>query len=175
MKHINKIAEENINKYLKALHIYEDLYNNKDITEVMINTNKSIFVKKLNVGFIEKEEISNNNHLTNLLKILSTLDNKQLTELNPNVDTELILSNEQKVRITGIIPPNVKNPTINIRKHNSFIISLEKYLEIGYLNKKTYNICLNAIKEHKNILVIGGTSSHSLNSPNTLGKLKETK
>lgn len=175
MGHITKIAEKNINQILKDLNIYDDIYNNPKVTEVLVNTNKKIFTKNLGIGFIEKEDESDNNKLTNLLKTLSTLDNKQLTENAPNISTKLILSNGQKVRIEGAIPPIVANPTINIRKQSTFVKSLESYLEDGYLTEETYNLCVNSVLNYKNILIIGGTDTGKTTFLNGLLRIIEEK
>lgn len=173
--HINATAERNINKYLKDLNVYEDIYNNKNVTEVMINTNKKIFTKNLGIGFIEKEYESDNDKLTNLLKTLATLDNKQLTENNPNISTKILLSNGQKVRVEGLIPPVVTNPTINIRKQANFVKTLESYLEDGFLTQETYDLCKSSVLNHKNILLIGGTDTGKTTFLNGLLKIIEDK
>ena len=175
MGHINKIAEKNINQILKDLNIYDDIYNKPEVTEVLINTNKKIFTKNLGIGFIEKDYESDNNKLTNLLKTLSTLDSKQLTENDPNISTKLILSNGQKVRIEGAIPPIVANPTINIRKQSIIVKSLESYLQDGYLTEETYNLCVDSVLNYKNILIIGGTDTGKTTFLNGLLKVIEEK
>lgn len=166
--HINATAEKNINKYLKDLVIYEDIYSNEDVTEVAINTNKSIYAVERGKGFIKREGISNNEKLINLLKTLATLDNKQLTDKNTNISTHLILTGGKKVRIEGLIPPVVENPTINIRKHSAFLITLEEYLKSGFITKEAYEILSNAINNKKNILVVGGTNTGKTTMLNAL-------
>lgn len=175
MGHITKVAEKNIGMILKELNIYDDIYNDPKVTEICINTNKKIFTKNLGIGFVEKDYESDNFKLTNLLKTLATLDNQQLTETNPNISTKLILSNGQKVRIEGVIPPTVENPTINIRKQSFFVKSLESYLEDGYLTEDTYNICVNSVLNHKNILIIGGTDTGKTTFLNGLLKIIQDK
>ncbi len=173
--HINKVAEKNINQILKELDIYDDIYNKPEVTEVLINTNKKIFTKNLGVGFVEKEGESDNSKVMNFLKTLATLDSQQLTESNPNISTKLILSNGQKVRVEGIIPPAAANPSINIRKQSTFVKSLESYLEDGYLSEETYNLCTNYVSNYKNILIIGGTDTGKTTFLNSLLKIIEDK
>lgn len=173
MGHITKIAEKNINQILQDLNIYDDIYNKPQVTEVCINTNKRIFTKNLGIGFIEKDYESDNNKLTNILKTLSTLDSKQLTENAPNISTKLILSNGQKVRIEGAIPPIVANPTINIRKQSIVVKTLESYLKDGYLTEETYKLCVDSVLNYKNILIIGGTDTGKTTFLNSLLKIIE--
>lgn len=175
MGHITKVAEKNISQILRNLKIYEDIYERSEVTEVCINTNKRIFTKNLGIGFIEKDYESDNNQLINLLKTLATLDNKQLTENDPNISTKLVLSTGQKVRIEGAIPPIAPNPTINIRKQNIIVKRLESYLEDGYLTKETYDLCVNSVLNYKNILIIGGTDTGKTTFLNGLLKIIEDK
>ena len=171
--HINAVAEKNITQILKELNIYENIYTDIEVTEVCINTNKKIFTKKLGIGFVKKDNLSDNDKLTNLLKILATLDNQQLTDRNPNISTKLILSNGQKVRIEGAIPPVVPNPTINIRKQSIVIKTLESYLNDKFLTEETYDICRNSVLNHKNILIVGGTDTGKTTFLNSLLKVIE--
>lgn len=166
--HINATAERNINNYLKGLDIYEDIYSNEDVTEVAINTNRSIYAVERGKGFIKRDGISDNEKLINLLKTLATLDNKQLTDKNTNISTHLVLTGGKKVRIEGLIPPVVENPTINIRKHSTFLITLEEYLKSGFITKEAYEILSNAINNKKNILVVGGTNTGKTTMLNAL-------
>mgnify|MGYP003373338282 FL=1 len=171
--HINAVAEKNITQILKELNIYENIYTDIEVTEVCINTNKKIFTKKLGIGFVEKENESDNDKFINLLKILATLDNQQLTDRNPNISTKLILNNGQKVRIEGAIPPVVANPTINIRKQSIVIKTLESYLNDKFLTEETYDICRNSVLNHKNILIVGGTDTGKTTFLNSLLKVIE--
>lgn len=173
--HIFRVAEIQIQNYLKTLDIYDDLYNRSDVTEIMINTNKKIFIKVLGKGFVKKENESSNDELTNMLKVLSSLDNKVLTSDYPNISTKMILSNGQKVRIEGVIPPVSENPSINIRKQSSVLITVEDYLEKGFINEKILNFFKKIVDEHKNILVVGGTDTGKTTLTNSILNLMERK
>ena len=173
MNHILQVAENQIKNYLKIIGIYEDIYENKEVTEVLINTNKKIFTKVLGKGFVMKQYEYKPEALINLLKVLSTLDSKQLTEKNPNISTKLVLSNGQKVRIEGLIAPTVENPTINIRKQSSFLITVENYLEKGFINQEILEFFNKMIEQHKNILIVGGTDTGKTTLTNAILNLME--
>lgn len=166
--HISQIAKTNIDSYLKNLGIYDDIYTNNDVTEVMINTNKSIYVFDRKKGFVKRDIQSNNDILTNLLKTLASLSKKYITEKNPNVSTHFYLDKDKKVRIEGLIPPVVENPTINIRKHSAYLITLEEYLETKFIPKEAFDFLLKAISDKKNILVAGGTNTGKTTMLNAL-------
>lgn len=171
--HIHKVAEGLITQSLKNLKIYNDIYQDKNVTEIMINTNKSIFTKNLGVGFKKKDEISTNNDVINILKVLSSLDNKELTKDNPSLSAKLILNNKEVVRVEGLIPPAVENPTINMRKQNLFLKPLESYLEDKFINQEVYEYLKNAVEKKKNILIIGGTDTGKTTFTNAIINLME--
>ncbi len=81
------------------------------------------------------------------------------TEINmktPRVKAELPIGGS---RFQGEIPPVVQNPTFNISKKAIKIFTLEEYVNNGTMTEKQYNTICKAVKEKKNILVIGGVSS----------------
>lgn len=113
---IDETIERNINKYLKDLDIYEEIYSNENVIEVSINPDRAIHVNEIGKGIIKKEGRSDDEKLLNLLKILATLENKQLTDKNPMISIQLILTGGKKVAVVGLIPPVVDNLCISIRK-----------------------------------------------------------
>lgn len=173
--HIKKIAEQRILGYLRELGIYEDLYENKKVTEININSNQTIFTKQLGIGFVKKELKSKNEPLLNMLKVLSSLDNKELTSNYPQLSAKMILSNGQKVRIEGVIPPVVANPTLNIRKQSSVLITMEDYVEKEFITPEIFDFFNACIDEHKNILIVGGTDTGKTTLTNSIINLMERK
>ncbi|MGL5903379.1 MAG: hypothetical protein ACRCZO_11905, partial [Cetobacterium sp.] len=75
MGHINQTVKKSIQRMLNELKIFEALIDPK-VTEVMINSNKKIFLKKLGEGYVCLDFESKDEILINLLKLLSGLDNK---------------------------------------------------------------------------------------------------
>ena len=55
-----------------------------------------------------------------------------------------------------------------IRKKASTIFSFEEYIQKGFITKEGADYLINAVKEHKNILVTGGTGTGKTTFLNTL-------
>lgn len=166
--HINNSIQVSLVRMLKELNILDSLTDSK-ITEVMINTNNKIFVNKLGEGYLKLKAESNPHTLINLLKMLSSLDNKILTKETPNVSTKLWLQEQNlKLRIEGLINPVVSNPTINIRKQSEYLLTLDDYLKQEFLNQETYNLLKKAVEDKKNILIVGGTDTGKTTFTNAL-------
>lgn len=81
---------------------------------------------------------------------------KEITKDFPLLECEFPLDGS---RFAGQLPPVVPYPTFTIRKKPTTIFTLEQYVESGILSVKQKDFLIQAVKEHKNILVIGGTGS----------------
>ncbi|MGL5414004.1 ATPase, T2SS/T4P/T4SS family [Cetobacterium sp.] len=168
MGHINQTVKKSIQRMLNELKIFEALIDPK-VTEVMINSNKKIFLKKLGEGYVCLDFESKDEILINLLKLLSGLDNKVITSDDPNVSTKLYLEEQKlKLRIEGLINPVVQHPTINIRKQSEYLLTLDDYLKDKFLTKEVYDFLINAVKTKKNVLVVGGTDTGKTTFTNAL-------
>jgi type IV secretion system protein VirB11 len=62
-------------------------------------------------------------------------------------------------RFAGQIPPVVSAPTFAVRKRASRVFTLTQYIEAGILTPEEKNYLCDAIRDHRNILVIGGTGT----------------
>jgi type IV secretion system protein VirB11 len=62
-------------------------------------------------------------------------------------------------RVSVQVPPIVPATTISIRKHASAVFPLEEYVRTEVMHEKQASIIRQAVRDHKNILVVGGTGS----------------
>ena len=105
------IAKRTLDRAFEEMEVMQYL-EDPDITEILFNSDKKIFVKKLGVGFIDTGLISVPSKVRNILNILASLNEVSINENNPNISSELPLS---KSRVEGLIPPVVDNPKLNIK------------------------------------------------------------
>lgn len=130
--------------------------NDKDVIEVYLNDNQELWIDTLSEG---RKKTGLRISYEDSLRINTIVAGAVGTEINmknPLVTAELPIGGS---RFQGEIPPVVKNPTFNIRKKAIKIFTLEEYVDNGTMTEKQYNSICKAVKEKKNILVIGGTSS----------------
>lgn len=123
--------------------------------EVMLNPDESLWIDRLGSGM---EQIGFMNE-TAALQMLGTIAHMLGTVINadnPKVEGELPGDGS---RVEGVIYPIVRKPSFNIRKKASAVFPLSQYLEQGRIRDHDLSILRSAIKERKNLLIVGGTGS----------------
>lgn len=91
-----------------------------------------------------------------IIETVAGYHGKEVTREKPLLEGELPLDGS---RFAGQLPPVVSQPTFAIRKKAVAVFTLAQYVERGVMTARQRDVIVNAIRQHKNILVIGGTSS----------------
>jgi P-type conjugative transfer ATPase TrbB len=91
-----------------------------------------------------------------VMRTIATCLDTTITSKNPMIEGELPLDGS---RFAGQIPPIVHSPTFAIRKKASAIFSLDRYVEQRIMTAQQRRIIIEAVRDHKNMLVVGGTGS----------------
>ena len=91
-----------------------------------------------------------------IIKTIAGYHGKEITSSKPILEGELPLDGS---RFAGQLPPVVPAPTFAIRKKAVAIFTLEEYVAAGTMTQGQCDALRRAVKDHRNILVIGGTGS----------------
>jgi type IV secretion system protein VirB11 len=91
-----------------------------------------------------------------VLRTIAACLNTVITWDHPMLEGELPLDGS---RFAGQLPPVVSAPTFAVRKRASSVFTLDQYVEQGIMTPEQKQTLCSAIREHQNILVIGGTGS----------------
>ncbi len=91
-----------------------------------------------------------------IIKTIAGFHGKEITRLKPILEGEFPLDGS---RFAGQLPPIVPAPTFAIRKKAVAIFPLEQYVSDGIMTSRQFDSITKAVKDHKNILVVGGTGS----------------
>ncbi len=132
------------------------LFNDPQITEVMINNFDEIYIEKN--GTIKKTAINfrNNDHIKNLIdKILSPLGLK-IDESSPMADARL--NDGSRVNIV-LNPISIKDLVVTIRKFNRDLMEMEDLIKEGTLSNKISDFIKLCVEGKLNIIISGGTST----------------
>ena len=91
-----------------------------------------------------------------ILETIAGFLNKTVTAETPILEGELPLDGS---RFAGQLPSVVTAPTFSIRKKAVQIFTLDQYVESGIMTAGQRQALHNAVINHRNILVVGGTGS----------------
>lgn len=134
-----------------------ELLLDKDITEIMVNGPKEIYIE-IDGRIIKDESVSfiNDEHIIRTIQRLIQPLGRTIDSANPMVDSRL----SDGSRINAIIPPlSVKGPIITIRKFKDEMVSIEELLRIGTLTPYMARFLSACVKGKLNMIVCGGTGS----------------
>lgn len=146
----------NIEMIKKTLgHQFMDALNNNKIIEIMCNSDGSLWVDELGIGMSKVGSISKHN-VTVAINTIASLLKVTATKQTPIIEGEFPLDNS---RFAAQLPPVVAAPTFALRKKASLVFTLEDYVTKGMMTNDQKEIIKKSIEDHKNIIIVGGTSS----------------
>jgi|GEM_PF-66224 len=148
--------------------------NDPKTVELLINPDCRPFVEKLGSGMQKLWKIDSNidefidPKITEQIIIHAAKFQNLNTEIR---DANLIVECEFPLdgsRFAGQLPPAVANPSIAIRKKASEIFPLNSYVKNGIISVQQRQEIEDALLNHKNIIVAGGTGSGKTTLTNAL-------
>lgn len=141
-----------------------DLLRDPQTIEIMLNPDGQLWHERLGepmrvVGHLPRHRAEA------MFRGVAACLNKVVTWDNPQLDGEFPLDGS---RFSGALPPIVSAPTFAIRKRASSVFTVEEYIAAGIMTHGQGDILTQAVADHKNILVAGGTSSGKTTLTNAL-------
>jgi len=129
--------------------------NDPKTVEVMLNADGKLWCERLGepmkcIGTLRPAQAQA------IIETIAGYHNKEVTHSSPLLEGELPLDGS---RFAGQLPPVVPSPTFAIRKRAVAIFTLNDYVEQGIMTPEQRDVIVKAIRDHRNILVIGGTGS----------------
>jgi len=143
-------------KLLRELGEFEPyLMRDDSITEIMLNPDGRVWVE--GHGGISRDVGSmaparSQSFLSTVASTLGTV----IDGSNPTLDGVLKITGS---RISGQLPPVSTSPTFIIRKHSPLKRRLSWFVEKKIISRDQYDYIVGAIKDKKNIIVVGSTGS----------------
>ncbi len=150
-KVIDQVLKESL-----GLGPLEDLLANPEVSEIMINGPKKIFIELS--GKIQTSEtvFTSEDHLRRVIERIVTPLGRQVNESSPLVDARL----KDGSRVNAVIPPiALDGSTVTIRKFKKGGISPEKYVGYGTMTKNMIDFIELCVEHGMNVVISGGTGS----------------
>jgi pilus assembly protein CpaF len=145
----------------------QPLVDNADISEIMVNGPKQIYIEYK--GKLQLCDITfrNGKHLLNICTRIVSQIGRRVDESSPMCDARLLDGS----RVNIIIPPlAIDGASISIRKFGSKGLTLHDMLKFGSLSKQMADVLEIAGKVRANIIVSGGTGSGKTTLLNALSR-----
>lgn len=143
-----------------------ELLNDDNITEIMVNSPREIFVevdgklqKEKNVSFI------NEKHILRTIERLIEPSGKSIDVHHPMVDARL----KDGSRFNAIIPPLSDGPVMTIRKFKKSIVTMDDLIRNGTLTPYMARFLEASVKAKLNIIISGSAGAGKTSVLNILG------
>lgn len=153
---------------LRKYDVLQDLIDDDEVTEIMVNGPKNIFVEKN--GKIEKvkQQFESTEKLLQLINQMVSVCNRSVNESSPIVDARIP---ESGARINVVLAPIALNgPILTIRRFPNEPITMERLIQLGAISTEATIFLEKAVKAKYNILVSGGTGSGKTTFLNALSQ-----
>lgn len=148
------------------------LLNDPDVTEVMVNGPKQVYIEKNGKLKMTDAEFKNDKHVYHVIKKIVAPIGRRIDESSPMVDARL----PDGSRVNAIIPPlALDGPSITIRKFSEDPFTVKDLLSFGTLTEDMAEFIRYCIKGKLNVIVSGGTGSGKTTILNVLSSFISNK
>jgi type IV secretion system protein VirB11 len=135
--------------------VFMDAFNDPKTVEIMLNADGSLWQERLGecmrrIGHMRSSQAEA------VIKTVAGFYGKEITRSKPVLESEFPLDGS---RFAAQLPPVVSGPTFALRKKAISVFTLDDYVEKGIMTPEQRTSLGKAVREHRNILVIGGTGS----------------
>ncbi len=135
------------------------------VIEVMINPDGRLWLDRLDQGRIATETRLQWSETERIIRLVASHIRVEVHERSPIVSAELPESGE---RFEGLLPPVTPAPCFSIRKPAQRLYTLDDYVRDGIMPSQAASVLRDQVHAHKNIVVVGGTSSGKTTLVNAL-------
>lgn len=141
---------------IRGLGVLGQIIVDTDVTEVMINGYKDIFVEKAGKLYRETRTFESKEELEIIIGKFVAESGKQVNESEPIVDTRLADGS----RVNVVMPPIALNgPIVTIRRFPKEAMTVQKLINYGSITEEVAEILRILVESKYNIFVAGGTGS----------------
>ena len=134
----------------------QPLLTDPEVTEVMVNGPKSVYVEKK--GQLQKSQVvfDDDNHVLQIIDRIILPLGRRVDADSPTVDARL----PDGSRVNAVIPPvAIDGPSITIRKFSKEKLGINNLIEFGSITEKMAEFLRACVLAHLNIIISGGTGS----------------
>ena len=127
-----------------------------NVIEVMVNPDGRLWLDMSRIGRVDTGAHIGAAEAERIIRLVAAHVRREVHERAPIVSAELPDSGE---RFEGVMPPISTTPCFSIRKPADVLFRLDDYVTARIMTPLQADVLRSAIKDRKNIVVVGGTSS----------------
>lgn len=135
------------------------------VGELMVNPDGRVWVERFDVGLVDTELLISAADAERVMRLVAHHVGAEVHAGRPRLSAELPGTGE---RFEGQMPPVVTAPTFAIRKPARELFTLDDYVRSGVMDASQALVLWDAVRERRNILVVGQTSSGKTTLVNAL-------
>ncbi len=135
------------------------------VVEVMLNPDGKLWIDRLAGGLEDTGSRVTPADAERIIRLVAHHVGAEVHPGSPRVSAELPESGE---RFEGLVPPVVAAPCFAIRRPAVAVFTLGDYIEAGIMSGVQAELLRAAVRDRKNILVAGGTSTGKTTLVNAL-------
>ncbi|WP_428675395.1 P-type conjugative transfer ATPase TrbB [Reyranella sp.] len=135
------------------------------IVEIMLNPDGRLWIDRLSGGLEDTGSRIAPADAERIVRLVAHHVGAEVHAGMPRVSAELPESGE---RFEGLVPPVVAAPCFAIRRPAIAVFSLDDYVQSGIMTRPQAYVLCSAVRDRKNILVAGGTSTGKTTLVNAL-------
>jgi len=134
----------------------EPLMQDPDISDVLVNTYKQVFVERNGKLYETDVRFQDDAHLLQVIDRIVSAVGRRIDDSSPMVDARL----PDNSRVNAIIPPlAVDGPHMSIRKFKRDTLSGEDLLRVNSINEQMLRLLEAVVRSRLNVLISGGTGA----------------
>jgi len=135
------------------------------VIEVMVNPDGKLWVDQIPEGRNDTGETVSASETERIIRLIATQTRREVHAGAPILSAELPHTGE---RFEGLVPPVAPAPCFSIRKPAQTIFQLGDYVASRILSASHAELLMDAVRQRRNIVVVGGTSSGKTTLVNAL-------
>ncbi len=135
------------------------------VIEVMVNPDGRLWIERATIGRQDTGERIGSAEAERIIRLVAAHVRREVHDKAPIVSAELPESGE---RFEGVMPPVAPAPCFAVRKPADVLYRLADYVAARIMSGAQARVLAQSVRERKNILVVGGTSSGKTTLVNAL-------
>jgi pilus assembly protein CpaF len=134
----------------------QPLLDDDDITEVMVNGPKKVYIERNGQLFKTAVTFEDNDHVQRIIDRIILPLGRRIDADSPTVDARL----PDGSRVNAVIPPvAIDGPSLTVRKFNKDKLQVQQLVDLGSLTPQMAEFLRVCVISRLNIVISGGTGS----------------